>query len=190
MMPHYPTTRSELEDMILVHEGPQFTNHPADRGGPTKWGITQKVLSYWLGRPATIDEVRNLTRETAANIYYANYIRPFDGVADPLRCNVIDMGVNAGVVRAIRLMQQTVGTGVDGRIGPMTREATGKRDWNPLFVGVRIAFYESIIERDVSQLVWRNGWRNRALHFTDPGRVLALAMVGHPTGRTGKAYWA
>ena len=32
----------DLIDKIIILEG-GFTDHPADRGGPTRWGITEAV---------------------------------------------------------------------------------------------------------------------------------------------------
>jgi len=35
---------------LIEREG-GFSNHPADKGGPTKYGITQQTLSEWRGVP-------------------------------------------------------------------------------------------------------------------------------------------
>jgi lysozyme family protein len=60
-----------IHDVIRREGG--FVDHPADRGGPTKFGITQKTLSRALGRQATTEDVRRLTREIAAEIYRRTY---------------------------------------------------------------------------------------------------------------------
>lgn len=179
-----------LENMILAHEGSVYTNHPNDHGGPTKYGITLKVLSVWRGRQCSAEDVRDLTRDEAAKIYNAHYIAPFRLLgATILRANVVDMGVNAGTVRATRLLQQTVGTEVDGKFGRLTLAAAVGRDWNALYTGVRLAFYERIIENDPSQMVWRNGWRNRGLSFHSPVRLKFSGTLGDSIfGHTGKAY--
>lgn len=187
-----PTTDVEIQDMILRHEGGTYTNHPSDRGGPTKWGVTLRALRAWLKRETvSIEELQALTREDAARFYQEVYIRPFHLFEPNLfRANVIDMSVNAGLSRGIQLAQQTLGVVVDGIIGKHTAEAASLRDWNPLFVGVRLAFYERIIERDSTQLVWRNGWRSRALSFFGtPHRLPVFAFSDLPVfGHNGKAY--
>ena len=35
-----------LINEIINREGRKFTNLPADKGGPTKFGITQKTLTW------------------------------------------------------------------------------------------------------------------------------------------------
>src|SRR5262245_15160238 len=53
---------------VLQFEG-GFVNNPADPGGPTNLGVTQTTLSAFLGRHATVDEVKALTPEKVAPIY-------------------------------------------------------------------------------------------------------------------------
>ena len=180
------TSDEEIVDMILRHEGDRYTNHPQDRGGPTKYGITIPVLSKYRGRACTAVDIQNLQRGEAATIYQFNYVRPFTGMGHTiLRANVIDMSVNAGLSRGIRLLQQTVGVHVDGIFGPRTAAASIGQDWNMLYVGVRLAFYERIVENDPSQLVWRNGWRNRAFHFKS---TVSNRRLMYPVTPVGKAY--
>ena len=185
-----PSSDEEIIEMILAHEGGVYTNHPADRGGPTKWGITQLVLTQWLGRPASIADVQAIDKALATLIYRDRYVKPFDGLVGTLRANVIDMGVNAGVGRAARLLQQCVGVTVDGKVGPQTIAATATRDWNVLYVGFRLAFYEDIILANGSQVVFRRGWRNRALSFFGSARLRRLSPGDEKPvyGFVGKAF--
>ena len=44
--------------LILKHEG-GYVNHKADKGGPTNFGVTIGTYSKWLGREATIAEVKS-----------------------------------------------------------------------------------------------------------------------------------
>ncbi len=50
-------------DAILEREGDTYTNHPKDRGGPTKYGITRATLSAWRGVSVTAKDVKALTEE-------------------------------------------------------------------------------------------------------------------------------
>ena len=63
-------TIEQILDDILRREG-GYVNHPADRGGPTNFGITAQTLGSWrkLGRPATAAEVQALTEPEARAIY-------------------------------------------------------------------------------------------------------------------------
>lgn len=96
---------------VLQREGEKFTNDPNDAGGPTKWGITQKALSAYLGRPASILEVQNLSHDDAYKILYANYVSgpKFDLVAEMSELigeELVDSGVNCGVSTATLWLQK------------------------------------------------------------------------------------
>lgn len=187
-------TDAEILHMILLHEGidGEYSDDPADSGGPTKYGITIPVLARHRGVSSaslTFRDIELLERPEAEAIYLERFIRPFAGVADPVRLNAIDMGVNAGQSRAIRLLQQTIGAHVDGSIGLETIRLTRVRDWNGLYTGVRLGFYESLVERAPKNLKWRHGWRNRALSF-DAARTMPRTLpASRPIfERVGKAW--
>lgn len=190
-------TTNEIIALILLHEGSEYTDDPADAGGPTRWGITQDVLAQFRRHPVTANDVRALTRQEAEQVYRFLYIAPFDLLPESqVKVNVIDMGVNAGVFTAVRLLQMTVGADVDGHLGEKTVKCVKERDWNVPFVGVRLHYYEALIERRPVNIKWRHGWRNRALAFVPPlqlmrsPRPLTLReQLGHARyGIMGKAY--
>jgi lysozyme family protein len=114
--------------VVLKHES-GYVNHPQDPGGRTNLGVTQRVWENWVGRKVTEAEMRALTPAMVAPLYRKEYW-------DACRCGdmapavalvVFDMAVNAGVHRAVVLMQRIVGTAQDGRIGPLTLNAIGSR---------------------------------------------------------------
>jgi lysozyme family protein len=167
-------TNDDIITAILKHEG-GFVNHPADRGGPTKFGITQETLSAWLKRPATVDDVRNLTKEKAIQIYAELYIRRpgFDKIWDGrLRHLVIDSGVQHGTGRVTKWLQALlVGLSADGKLGPKTAAAINGEDAGRLFnrlLARRIRFYGGLIGAASSQAVFAAGWMSRAASFLDP----------------------
>ena len=61
-----------------------FDNDPDDPGGPTNMGITQSDLARWRQKPVTVDDVRNLTRDEACQIYREFYWKPINGDKLPL----------------------------------------------------------------------------------------------------------
>lgn len=166
-----------IEDVLDKEQG--FVNHKADRGGPTNLGITQATLSNWLGRPATIQEVKNLTKATAAKIYKKNYYYEpkIDLLPDLIEPIIFDIAVNSGAGRAIKMLQQAlfdkgypVGA-ADGVIGRKTIQyanewvaALGTVAVNTL-VDYRIKFYKKIIANNPSQRVFEKGWLARAESF-------------------------
>jgi lysozyme family protein len=113
--------------VVMLNEG-GFVDDPRDPGGATNMGITGRTLSTWLHRLVTVDDVRNMTRETAADIYRALY---WDGVSGddlPLGVDLMtfDGAVNLGVAEASRTLQGAVGAVPDGDIGPMTIKAASE----------------------------------------------------------------
>ena len=102
-----------------------FSDHPADPGGATNYGITQGTLAAWRGTPVSREDVRALTREDAGAIYRARYW-------DACRCSdlppgvdlmVFDAAVNHGPRQAALFLQRALGVADDGAIGPKTLAA-------------------------------------------------------------------
>ncbi len=155
---------------ILEREGSEFTDPPADLGGPTRHGITQRTLTIWIGHDATVNDVRNLTKNNAREIYRKLYVlRPqFHLITDPaLQAQLIDCGVLHGTGWTIRRLQEILGAKVDGIIGPITLEAvnfdTALNGLNEKFLSRRIRRCVRIVDRDSTQMVWLWGWQKRAL---------------------------
>ena len=127
-------TIDQIIERILDEEGFRFTNDPADPGGPTKYGITQKALAAWRGHPVSADDVRALLMDEAAKIYRKRYyLDPgFDQVnalAPDLAAKLTDAGVNEGDETVIEFLQRGLNAfnqggkaypdiEVDGKIGP------------------------------------------------------------------------
>ena len=159
---------AEIIEEILRREG-GYTNHPADKGGPTNFGITQEVLSSWRKRPVSLDEVKALDKNEARTIYKARYIDPFSFVTGPkLRALVIDAGVNHGVSRATKWLQEALGVEPDGVVGPKTERAMQMAQSQivyRVFLRRRIVFYGQIIKNDPSQAVFAEGWMRRVAEF-------------------------
>ena len=169
-----------IDDVIRREGG--YVDHPRDRGGPTNFGITQSTLSRHIGRPASADDVRRLTRAVAADIYRRDYYEAprIDGLPRRIQAFVFDAAVNHGPGRAIRFVQQVCtadGFGplaVEGQCGPHTRRAAIEADrvmgewFLAALVEERRNFYLALVERDPGQQVFLNGWLNRLAEFDVP----------------------
>jgi lysozyme family protein len=124
----------ELIDALIDREG-GYVNHPADRGGPTKYGITEAVARAHGYAGA----MTQLPRDEAAAIYRRLYwLRPrFDQIArraPALAAELFDTGANMGPAVAATFLQRAL-TALnrngkdypdlvpDGRIGPATLAA-------------------------------------------------------------------
>jgi lysozyme family protein len=108
---------------VLESEG-GYVNNPADPGGETNLGVTKRVWQDWVKRELFDDEMRHLTPELVAPLYKAKYWDAIHGDDLPsgLDLCVFDCAVNAGVSRAVRFIQRSVGAVDDGAIGPKTME--------------------------------------------------------------------
>ena len=175
-----PTLDQIIFDELRREGG--FVADPADHGGPTNHGITQATLSAWLGRPATIDDVRCLDEATAGQILRRRcVVEPgFDRLPPVLQPQVVDIGVNSGPGEAVMLLQRALndlGYGplvVDGGLGPRTLAAAGRacaaspaRMVNHL-ADCRIVFLRRLVARDSSQGRFLAGWLARAGSFRLP----------------------
>lgn len=169
-------TIDTLLDDIIAREG-GFVDHSADKGGPTKYGITQNTLSEWRGHAVGVDEVMALTEGEARQIYEKLYwLNPklYKLHDEVLQAILMDMAVNHGPTRAIKILQKLVGVKEDGIFGPRTSEAVQKLPAKALAVKVlaeRFRFYGRIITKDPSQAVFAAGWMNRSADIMEKALV-------------------
>lgn len=168
----------KMIDEVLEKEG-GYVNHPADKGGPTNYGITQATLSRYLERVVTPEEVEKLDIQTARDIYELRYYRNprIDKLPEAIQPFVFDAAVNHGPRRAIKFVQSVcndAGYGpltVDGLMGPKTKAVAktcyaNMGDWMlAALVEERRMFYLQIVENNSSQQVFLRGWLARADSF-------------------------
>lgn len=128
-----------LIDDLIVREG-GFVDHPADKGGSTRWGITQAVAR----RHGYMDQMDRLPRSVAASIYKRRYWRApgFDQlarIAPKLAAELFDTGVNMGTGTAIGFLQRALNAlnrnGRDYSASPSTARSAQSRcaRWRRLF---------------------------------------------------------
>ncbi len=158
-----------ISDVIQREGG--YVNHPADRGGPTKYGITLATLAAWRGRNTTPQDVQELSEQEARDIYRKNYTVGLEGVTDQRALAFLfDFAVNSGTGAAIRALQTVIGTTADGSFGPNSKAALAKvrqSDHDSFYwplVCYRFDFFMRILS-DPSQAVFANGWANRMREF-------------------------
>lgn len=156
---------NEILDDLILAEGSKYTNHAADRGGPTKYGITLNTLRGTKGKAkATAEDVKALTLEEARLIYTELYAKPFLFVNDATVFKfLLNSAVQHGVRTAIKLLQRALGVPDDGILGPQTEAAVRSAGTAimPKLVAARCKYYASILSSDKSQLVFAAGWLNR-----------------------------
>jgi lysozyme family protein len=193
--PRAPAARQNVDQIIrdLVRREGGFVDHPSDPGGATNMGVTIGTLSRWLGRRATVEEVRALTYEEAVSIYRQEYWSGpgFDRLDTDQRIaiNAFDAGVMSGPRRGIEMLQRALrGLGgtldVDGAIGPETnrvarqvQDRVGVAALQNALCDQRQAFYDGIIQRRPASQAFANGWRNRVNKFRIRGEVEEVRNV-------------
>ena len=168
--------------MVAKWEGTGYSNNPADRGGPTKYGITARVYSEYLGKPVTPDQVKAMPWQHALAIYRERYWRGtnIDRLPEALQPVIFDMAVNMGPGTAVRLLQHALGdlgrpmVG-DGQIGKLTSSIAaglvkdrGAKVVIDAICDRRREHYADIIAHDPSQGVFRHGWLNRCESYRLP----------------------
>lgn len=161
--------------VVFAEEG-GYTNDPNDRGGPTNFGITLADLREWRNDPnLTADDVKNMTRAEAQEIYRSRYWNPMQcgDVPNGIDLELFDFGVNAGIRTSVRTLQAVVGVTADGSIGPITLAATKAGDPHTIiqnFSTRRLDYYRSL----PGWVHFGAGWTNR----TNSVEQTALRMVG------------
>ncbi len=171
-------------DEIIRREG-GYVNHPADRGGPTNFGITAQTLGEWrkLGRPASAAEVQALTKDEARALYRQQYITGpgFEAITHPALLHLlVDTAVHSGPKRAeagqsgpkraVQWLQAALGVTADGIIGPKTRAALAIADQGVLYskvLGQRLRHLGRLTTHDPKQSAFAAGWMNRMAEFVE-----------------------
>jgi len=180
-------TIDQMIDDLVVREG-AFVDHPADRGGPTCWGITQaKAREHGYA-----GDMRSLPKMTARAIYWQDFVIATGIAALALRspriaAEALDTGVNMGAPWGVMMLQRAMNAlnqggsdwpdlaKVDGYYGSKSDAALaacqrvrGAQQWEDVLLAAMNCQqgdrYLDILERSPSQEAFGWGWfRNRVL---------------------------
>lgn len=131
-------------ERLLGHEG-GYSDNPADPGGKTMWGVTEKVARA----KGYKGDMRDMPQDFAKSaVYRPDYwvaVRA-DELPDLVRFDVFDAAVNHGVSQSAKWLQRAAGASPDGVIGAQTVAAA--RAAGPQlaarFNGHRLQFYTDL----------------------------------------------
>ncbi len=187
------TAMADMLDRLIAREG-GYVEHPADPGGPTKYGISlawARRVGLDLDRDGDTDrdDIRLIDRDTARTLYHGHFwaLPCIDMLPEPLQEPVLDWGVNAGPRVAIRELQKVansfvriVGSGMiplieDGVIGPRTADIAscvlGKHGtgFHNAYAHARCEFYLRLVKANPANAAFIKGWLSRASEFFTDG---------------------
>lgn len=193
-------TVDAILDDLTRREGDTFSDRPADKGGPTKYGITLTTLqAYWPDVPG-VEALKALTEAQARTIYAQRYVYApqFNLVRNNgLRALLVDMGVQHGQVTVIRMLQKQLDLAVDGILGPISLQVINSTQPAVVYfslLAARCELYGELIAHDralaylranqfgmntdaqISQLQALNalGWARRVAEFIRLGADFSI----------------
>lgn len=142
-----------------------WSNHKADPGGKTMYGVTEAVFHAWLkakGRP--IRPVRSITLEEAREIYRSNYWQAVgaDRLYPGVDLATYDAAVNAGVSRGRKWL-----------LASLDNQDRHDRTVKAI-CAARLSFKRGLA-------IWKTfgkGWTNRVVDIEAKGVRMALEAMG------------
>lgn len=158
----------------------EYSNNPNDSGGPTRWGITEKVArvdGYTGG-------MREFPKERARQIAKHKYwdiiqLDTVGAMSENIAREMFDTGYNAGPPRAVRFLQRSLNAlnragndypdqVVDGKMGSRTlsaldaflrkRRRAGELAMLRALNGLQLVFYIKLVERREKDESFLFGW--------------------------------
>lgn len=160
---------------VLLSEG-GWSNNPADPGGATMKGVTQRVYDAYRKihglPPQTVKAITNSELET---IYKTQYWDQFKGDQMPAGVSyvVFDGAVNSGVAQSVKWLQRALGVTADGIVGVGTLSAINTHvDVGHLIVDMcrqRIAFLKAL----KTWSTFGRGWQARVNSVCVTGQAWA-----------------
>ena len=161
----YPSTFEDFKANIFKHtlkwEGAgKLHKVSGDSGGWTIWGI---AYNYNEGLFSDLDDFKDTTYSEAAAIAFVKYYLAIKANKVPRKARLMyfDMAYNLGTMRAIKLMQQCIGSKPDGIIGIMTLRNINNLTEECLYEK-RNTFYNYLVRRNIKFRKFIKGWLNRS----------------------------
>jgi lysozyme family protein len=151
---------------VLNAEG-GFSNNPADPGGATNHGVTQRVYdAYRVAHQLPVQSVINILDSEVSDIYKSEYWDAVCGDQLPVGVDLaaFDFAVNAGMGESSKVLQTALGVTADGVIGHQTITAAQAVDSRALanhMLDLRAQYYQNLAMAKPQMYVFLHGWINR-----------------------------
>lgn len=149
----------DLEGGYVLHKNPTEETK-------TYAGIYRAAHPRWEGW-IFIDEGENPPVDSVKRFYEDEFWDKFDVENEVLKAMLFEYGVNAGTVKAVKILQEVVGATPDGAIGPKTKAKIEAMDIEEIldkYTIAKIEMYTSLANGNSRKYdLYLRGWMNRAL---------------------------
>lgn len=182
----------EAFKLTFEHEG-GYVDNPADKGGETIYGISRRYHPDWIGWQ-TVDFVKQFVTSEEGSKEFARDLTHFlkdnevihrqkkefykDFVWNIMLLNelkeqkianaMFDAGVNHDCRDATRMAQRVANVAADGIMGSITIGAINEMSLKMFlnnFTKIRKDYYNRLVKKDPSLLIFLGGWLKRADSF-------------------------
>ncbi len=155
-------------DYLLFIEG-DYSNHPNDNGGETKYGITKETARSCGYKGA----MKDLTKTMAQKIYEQKYYKAYkiDKIkSDKMALSIFDFVVNSGnygikkAQEAVNKVYKKTILVADGVIGLQTIKylnLVNSEKFLAEYHKLQIEYYNAVVKNNPKQKVFLAGWLNR-----------------------------
>ncbi|KGJ86427.1 glycoside hydrolase family 108 protein [Colwellia psychrerythraea] len=160
---------------VLAAEG-GYVNNPNDLGGETNFGISKRWYPHL--------DIKSLTADNAANIYYWDYWfkNKCHLMPSAIATMVFDTAVNQGGNFARKTLQMQADVAQDGIVGSQTIAAVKACHSHTLltqYAQCRAQRYSELVKKDPSQIIFLIGWLNRVFTVLKTSQWLMTKGAAH-----------
>lgn len=134
----------EAFNILMLHEG-GYSNHAADPGGATRYGVTEAVARS----EGYTGPMRDYPLSEARKVYRKRYwdAMRLDDLPAEIRFDLFDAAVNSGITQSVKWAQRILALKDDGIIGPATMQALStcnRQKFLAKYNGQRLLFMTSL----------------------------------------------
>jgi lysozyme family protein len=173
-----------------------WSDHPADPGGKTMYGVTETVYHAWLRRRGLpIKPVRQITMAEAEQIYFDEYWTPCGGptLAAGVDLATYDASVNSGVSRGRQWLLASIGGPDHETVKRLSAKRLGFKQSLNIWSTFGRGWARRVADIEAKGVAWALAATNdnRAVvkrqldNEADEARSLARKQTGGATGAAG-----
>lgn len=162
------------DGLDYAHDRGTFTNNPKDPGGATMWGIIKTEYERYFDMSLTVDQVKNMTRETAIAIYKRQFWDVIHGdqfATDAQAIAIMDTAVNKGLGGCMTVLHDALNNTnfhYYSEVVPLIH-TTSDKDFLAEFEPALLRYIDLRIAK-FPKMEWaRKGWTNRAKRLVQLG---------------------